>query len=81
MHPSRYNLLDTLEDKDDLEQLFETLHSVKDSKGKPAVMTPFVNVANPDFEKIKAAEYQQYFYEPFTTTLKKYNRHPNTRDP
>ena len=80
VHPSRYNLLDTLEDKDDLEQLFETLSSVKDSKGKSAVMTPFVNVANPDFEKIKAAEYQQYFYEPFTATLKKYNRHPNTME-
>jgi len=76
--PSRYNLLDTLEDKEDLEQLFETLSSVKDCKGTAAVMSPFVNVANPDFEKIKAADYQQYFYEPFTVTLQKYNRHPDT---
>ena len=76
--PSRYNLLDTLEDKDDLEHLFETLSSVKDGKGKAAVMSPFVNVANPDFDKIKSAGFQQYFYEPFTTTLQKYNRSPDT---
>ena len=76
--PSRYNLLDTLEDKEDLEQLFETLSSVKDHNGSAAVVSPFVNVANPDFDKIKAAGYSQYFYEPFTTTLQKYNRHPDT---
>jgi len=78
VNQSRYNLLDTLEDKDDLEQLFETLHSVKDKNGGHAVMSPFVNVANPDFDKIKANGYTQYFYEPFTTTLQKYNRHPDT---
>ena len=75
---SRYNLLDTLEDKDDLEQLFETLSSIKDHNGNAAVISPFVNVANPDFDKIKAAGYSEYFYEPFTTTLQKYNRHPDT---
>lgn len=72
--PSRYNLLDTLENKADLEALFETLQSVKDNNGHAAVVSPFVNVANPDFEKIKAAGYQQYFYEPFTTTFEKYGR-------
>ncbi len=75
---TRYSLLDTLEDEQDLEKLFETLQSVKDKNGKPAVMSPFVNVANPDFEKIKAGSYRQYFYEPFTTTLQKYGRHSNT---
>ena len=75
---SRYNLLDTLEDKEDLAQLFETLHGVKDTNGSPAIMSPFVNVANPDFEKIAAADYQQYYYEPFTETLKKYGRHTDT---
>lgn len=78
--PSRYNLLDTLEDKDDLEALFETLYSVKDTNGKPAVISPFVNVANPDFEKIKAVDYQQYFYEPFTSTYQKYCRESDLID-
>ena len=71
---SRYNLLDTLENKEDLEALFETLYSVKDKNGHVAVMSPFVNVANPDFEKIKAADYKEYFYEPFTDTFQKYGR-------
>jgi hypothetical protein len=72
--PSRYNLLDTLENKEDLQALFEILDSVKDKNGHGAVMSPFVNVANPDFEKIKASGYQQYFYEPFTSTFEKYGR-------
>lgn len=71
---SRYNLLDTLENKEDLQALFEILYSVKDKYGHAAVLSPFVNVANPDFEKIKAAEYQKYFYEPFTKTYQKYGR-------
>ena len=74
---SRYNLLDSLENSADLEALFETLQTVKDKNGHAAVFSPFVNVANPDFEKIKAANYQQYFYEPFTSTYKKYGRESN----
>lgn len=74
IHPSRYNLFDTLEDKDDLAALFETLSGVKDRNGRSATITPFVNVANPDFEKIKASGYKEYFYEPFTVTQQKYGR-------
>jgi hypothetical protein len=69
---SRYNLLDTLEDKEDLAALFETLQSVKGGDAGSAVMSPFVNVANPDFEKIKASGYTEYFYEPFPATMQKY---------
>lgn len=32
-------------------------------------------VANPDFDKIEASGYQNYYYEPFTETLKKYPEH------
>ena len=71
---SRYNLLDTLENSDDLTALFETLQTVEGADGKNAVMSPFVNVANPDFEKIKASGYKEYFYEPFPITYKKYGR-------
>jgi hypothetical protein len=78
IYPSRYNLLDTLEDKDDLTALFETLSTVRDKNGHNAVLSPFVNVANPDFEKIKATDYREYFYEPFTTTLQKYGRDSDT---
>lgn len=71
----RYTKYDTIADKEDLELLFDVLLSVKDKNGKPAIMTPVCSVANPDFEKIKESGYKEYFYEPFTKTLQRYNRH------
>jgi hypothetical protein len=72
-----YSSNDTLESNDDLALLFDVLASVKDSKGNTAVMTANNIVANPDFEKIKANHFQQYFYEPFTATLNRYPNHNN----
>jgi hypothetical protein len=72
IHNNRFNKYDILANKQDLEQLFEVLLSVKDKNGHPAVMTPVVNVANPDFIKIKASGFTEYYYEPFTETLRKY---------
>lgn len=69
---SRFDKYDTLANVEDLDRLYEVLSSVKDTSGNNAVMTPLVVVANPDFEKIKASDYQAYFHEPFTETLKKY---------
>lgn len=70
-----FNTNDSLEGNDDLEMLFEALTSVKDGSGNHPVMTLNNIVANPDFGKIKASDYSEYFYEPFTETLKKYPRH------
>jgi hypothetical protein len=67
-----FDQLDTLANLEDLEQLFEVLKSVRDKNGSPAIITPVVNVANPDFQKIKESGYTQYFYEPFTDTLQRY---------
>lgn len=64
---SHYNK-DTLERKDDIELLFEVLTGVKDKNGHGAVMTPFVNPVNPDFDKIKANGFTEYFYQDFTKT-------------
>lgn len=75
-----FNLYDTLEDKPDLEKLFEVLISVKDKNGHPAVMTPVTSMANPDFEKIKDSGFMEYYYEPFTETLKRYGRDSLTLD-
>ena len=44
---------DTLCTTEDLQMLFEVLTSVKDKNGHHAVFTPFANIANPDFERIK----------------------------
>ena len=70
---ARYNLYDTLASKQDLSNLFEVLESNKDSKGKSAKITAVSVGANPDFEKIKAENYANYYYEPMTKTLERYN--------
>jgi len=70
-----YNSNDALESNEDLEKLYETLRTVKDKNGNPAIITANNIVANPDFEKIKADNFQNYHYEPFTETLKKYPKH------
>jgi hypothetical protein len=48
-----YNCNDMLEGNDDMELLYETLSSVKDKNGNPAIITANNIVANPVFDKIK----------------------------
>lgn len=62
---------DTLCTTEDLHMLFEVLTSVKDKNGHYACFTPFANIANPDFEKIKKSGFQQYYREPFTKTMER----------
>jgi hypothetical protein len=68
----RFNRYDTLESAEDLELLYDTLRSVRDLKDGPAVFTAVTNMANPDFNRIRSGGFSEYFYEPFTDTLKKY---------
>lgn len=75
-----YNSNDCLESNSDLENLFEVLTSVKDAEGNPAVITANNIVANPDFDKIRNSQFAQYFYEPFTETLKRYPNHDRVQD-
>lgn len=76
----RYLENDSLASESDLERLFEVLSSVKDVNGNHPVFTALALVANPDFKKIKESNYTQYFYEPFTETLKKYPEHSRSFD-
>lgn len=69
---SRYNLNDTLADKDDFTSLYEVLGSVEDTNGNPAAFTALSVVANPDFGKIRENGFSQYCFEPFTETLERY---------
>jgi len=73
-----YNRFDSLASEEDLNYLFETLLSVKDKNGNPATITANTIVANPDFRKIEESNYQEYHYEIFTDTLKKYPKHINS---
>ena len=68
---------DALESRTDLEGLFEVLNSVAGSDGKPAKLTANTIMANPDFDKIKSSDYQQYFYEKLDTTFDRYPEHQN----
>lgn len=66
---------DSLESSEDLSCLFDVLESVKDSKGKPAVLTAYHVMANPNFEAIEAKDKKEYIYE---TILDTYARNPHT---
>ena len=70
-----FNRFDSLACETDLSLLFDVLHSVKDKNNNPAIITANTIVTNPDFLKIKASDYQRYYYEPFTETLKHYSSH------
>lgn len=69
---------DNLASEDDLSGFFEVLTSVKDSKGRPAIITANTIVANPDFARIEETGFLSYFYEPFTETLRRYPAHSNS---
>lgn len=78
--PEGHFRYDTLESAEDLEELFHVLNSVKDCKGRRAVMSPMTNIANPCFVKIKESGFREYHYERFTDTLLRYNRGLHTID-
>ncbi|OQX81548.1 MAG: hypothetical protein B6D61_00550 [Bacteroidetes bacterium 4484_249] len=68
---SRFDAYDTLETKEDLEILYDTLTSVKDKNGRPAVFTPFAVPCNIDFERLAEERYQQYRCEMLPVTHEK----------
>ncbi|MDD4747589.1 MAG: hypothetical protein PHW19_09935 [Salinivirgaceae bacterium] len=75
---SHFDQYDTIENADDLELLFEILEKNRDCNHRAASFTPFTNVANPDFEKIKENNFKAYYYEPYSTTLQRYGRSDKT---
>jgi len=54
--------------------LYEVLAKFKDKNGNNPVVTVVSLVANPDFKKIRESDFNEYYYEPFTVTLKNYGR-------
>ena len=67
-----YNRFDALESREDMEALFEVLSRFKDKNGNHPVVTANTVVANPDFGKIKDSGFNEYHYEPFTETYRRY---------
>jgi hypothetical protein len=69
---SPYDLFDGLESNTDLEFLFDVLCNIRGGDNKPPIITANNIVANPDFQRIKESDFNNYFHEPFTETLKSY---------
>lgn len=69
---------DALASKEDLTNLFEVLCSFKDFKGNHPIITANCAMANPDFEKIRKLNFKEYYWEPFTDTLSRYEKHGNS---
>lgn len=75
-----YCRYDSLANKEDLEALFDVLTSVKDKNGNYVVFTADAVVANPDFKKIREADFCEYFYEPITVTMANSPAHEHVFD-
>lgn len=67
-----YCQYDTLASVADLESLFITLKKHKDKNDNHPVITANTVVCNPNFKKIEESNFQNYFYEKFTETIKNY---------
>ena len=73
-----YNRFDSLESNTDLEELFNILREFTDSHSKHPVITANVVTCNPDFLKIRASNFKEYYYELYSETLKRYSDRNNT---
>lgn len=58
-----FSRLDSLETGDDLTALFEVLRSFKDINGNNPVITANIVTANPDYNKIRASGFTEYYFE------------------
>lgn len=72
-----YEKYDSLASEDDLELLFNLLTSFRDKNGNHPIITANCVVANPDFNKIKAGYFKNYYFELITDTFKRYPKHSN----
>lgn len=69
---SSYNRYDSLATEDDLSALFEVLNSFRDQRGNHPAVTANCLTSNPNFEYIRESGFEEYFFESFVETLKRY---------
>lgn len=72
---SIYTKYDSIASEDDLTLLFNLLSSYTDLNGNHPVFTFNCLAANPDFEKIKNSDFNEYHFELITDTFKRYPKH------
>lgn len=70
---SIYDQFDTLEQREDLELLFNVLKKYKDIRGNHPVFTFNTVMGNPAFDRIKEDQFEQYHHEDFETSYERYN--------
>lgn len=75
-----FSRLDCLESEEDYLALYEILLKHRDSSGNYPVITANMVMANPDFIKIKKNQFDQFYYESFADTYKKYYPNQSTFD-
>lgn len=68
---ARFDSLDSLETRLDLEYLFDVLRSVRDSNGNHAIFTPYALPCNINFEAMALNSYTKYVYEELGETYDK----------
>jgi hypothetical protein len=73
-----YNRFDALETSEDIESLYQTLKGFKDINGNHPKFTANFNVTNPDFDRIKSSNFQEYSYETFIESYEKFYNSKNT---
>lgn len=67
-----FDAYDCLESAEDYRALYAVLSQFKDKGGQHPVFTANMVMGNPDFEKIKANNFQAFYWEPFYTTYEAY---------
>lgn len=72
-----YSRNDSLESDSDLRGLLEVLDNFQSCSRQKPIFTLNNIVANPDFDQIQDSDYQEYFFEPFISTLQKYEHTEN----
>jgi hypothetical protein len=71
---SRYDSLDSLETRQDLEFLLETLDKHQNKNGDTPKFTTNMVMGNPNFEKIKTDNFQHYHKRSFLDSYQYYNQ-------
>jgi hypothetical protein len=75
-----YNIYDSLETSEDIEVLSDLCQSFKDNNGNPLKVTANFIMANPDFEKIQADNFEKYHFRDLTETYQFYQGNTKTID-
>ncbi|HET8804257.1 MAG TPA: hypothetical protein VFM72_06725 [Aequorivita sp.] len=70
---SKYDKLDCLEDREDMEALFDIQSKFTDKCGNAPIFTFNTVMGNPNFERIRKSNFSEYYHEHFYQSYRKYH--------